>query len=134
MEPQVFFSVCYNDKAPAKETQARHTFVPAVLRGYCRRRVCHADYPGMIEDPDHSVFGMVVSGITKANLERLDYLSVEPPSPPRMLGISTSQGLAREESCHAGPISLSRQRSGLPTRSGEMHPFSMEEMMADPLI
>lgn len=76
MEPQVFFSVCYDDRDPSKETRAKHTFVPAVLHGYCRRRVVHCDYPGMIEDPDHSVFGMLVSGITKGNLERLDYLSV----------------------------------------------------------
>lgn len=78
MEPQVFYSVCYNDKSPPGETQARHTFSPAVLHGYCRRRVRHADYPGMTEDPDHSVFGSVVSGITKANLEKLDFLSVPP--------------------------------------------------------
>lgn len=88
MEPQVFFSVCYNDRAPAKDIQTRHNFVPAVLHGYCRRRVRHADYPGMIEDADHSVFGMVVSGITRDNLERLDYLSVKPAvgDPPRPAG------------------------------------------------
>lgn len=80
MEPQVFFSVCYNDKAPAKDIQDRHKFVPAVLHGYCRRRVRSADYPGMTEDADHSVFGMIVSGITRANLERLDYLSVLAPA------------------------------------------------------
>lgn len=74
MEPQVFYSVCYDTKEPAKEIQARHSFIPAVLHGYCRRRVHSADYPGMIEDAEHSVFGMVVSGITKANLEKLDYL------------------------------------------------------------
>lgn len=76
MEPQVFFSVCYNDKAPSHDIKARHTFSPAVLHDYCRHRVQGADYPGMIEDAGHSVFGMVVSGITKSNLERLDFLSV----------------------------------------------------------
>lgn len=76
MEPQVFFSVCYSDRDPSQEIKARHTFSPAVLHGYCRHRVRGADYPGMIEDPGHSVFGMVVSGITKSNLERLDFLSV----------------------------------------------------------
>ncbi|KAF3770839.1 hypothetical protein M406DRAFT_246373 [Cryphonectria parasitica EP155] len=73
MEPQVFYSVCYNNRSPSDDIKARHHFRPAVLHGYCRRRVRSADYPGMIEDVDHNVFGMVVSGITKANLEKLDY-------------------------------------------------------------
>ncbi|CAN8095429.1 unnamed protein product [Discula destructiva] len=73
MEPQVFYSVCYNNRDPSTDVKARHTFVPAVLHDYCRHRVKYADYPGMVEDPGHSVFGMVVSGITKANLERLDF-------------------------------------------------------------
>lgn len=73
MEPQVFFSVCYNDKDPSEEIQKRHSFQPAILHGYCRRRVHGADYPGMVEDPDHTVRGAVISGITKDNLERLDF-------------------------------------------------------------
>lgn len=76
MEPQVFYSVCYNDRSPPKEIKAMHTFAPAVLHGYCRRRVRGADYPGMIEDAEHCVFGMVVSGLTTANLQKLDYLLV----------------------------------------------------------
>lgn len=73
MEPQVFFSVCYNDKSPPKETQDRHTFAPAVLHGHCRRRVLDADYPGMVPDPVHSVRGVVVTGLTAGNLQSLDW-------------------------------------------------------------
>lgn len=73
MEPQVFFSVCYDNKDPPEEIRKRHTFQPAVLHGYCRRRVRSADYPGMVEDADHAVRGAVISGVTKANLERLDF-------------------------------------------------------------
>lgn len=73
MEPQVFFSVCYDDKSPPSHIRQRHTFTPAILHGYCRRRVRYADYPGMVEDADHTVRGTVVSGITKANLDRLDF-------------------------------------------------------------
>ncbi|KAG6356774.1 hypothetical protein INS49_014648 [Diaporthe citri] len=73
MEPQVFFSVCYDNKDPPEEIRKRHTFQPAVLHGYCRRRVRGADYPGMVEDPEHTVRGAVISGVTKANLERLDF-------------------------------------------------------------
>lgn len=73
MEPQVFYSVCYDNRDPPEEIQKRHSFQPAILHGYCRRRVRGADYPGMIEDPDHTVRGAVISGVTKANLERLDF-------------------------------------------------------------
>ncbi|POS75487.1 hypothetical protein DHEL01_v206115 [Diaporthe helianthi] len=73
MEPQVFFSVCYDNKDPPEEIRKRHDFQPAVLHGHCRRRVRGADYPGMVEDADHSVRGAVISGITAANLARLDF-------------------------------------------------------------
>lgn len=92
MEPQVFFSVCYDNKNPPAHIRQRHTFTPAILHGYSRRRVKWADYPGMIEvppprpsssssssspsrhrPPPPSVRGALVSGITKANLARLDY-------------------------------------------------------------
>lgn len=69
----MFFSVCYDNKDPPEEIRKRHTFQPALLHGYCRRRVRGADYPGMVEDPDHTVRGAVISGVTKANLERLDF-------------------------------------------------------------
>lgn len=115
MEPQVFFSVCYNNKAPANDIQARHNFVPAVLHGYSRRRVHHADYPGMTEDADHSVFGMVVSGITRDNLDRLDYLSVQPvngnlpptphpPPPPPNAGPGSRRGTVPKRITPSGTL------------------------------
>ncbi|ROW09079.1 hypothetical protein VMCG_02882 [Cytospora schulzeri] len=73
MEPQVFYLVCYNNKDPTEEIKKRHSFQPAILHGYCRRRVCNADYPGMTEEAGHSVRGAVVTGLTKDNMERLDY-------------------------------------------------------------
>ncbi|KUI52674.1 Protein AIG2 [Cytospora mali] len=73
MEPQVFYLVCYNDKDPSEEIKKRHTFQPALLHGYCRRRVRSADYPGMTEGAGHSVRGAMVTGLTRDNLERLDY-------------------------------------------------------------
>ena len=49
-----------------------HSFHPAILHGYCRRRVRYADYPGVIEDEDHQVFGTYTTGLTDANMEKLD--------------------------------------------------------------
>ncbi|ROV92616.1 hypothetical protein VPNG_09891 [Cytospora leucostoma] len=73
MEPQVFYSVCYSNKDPSEDIKKRHTFHPAILHGYSRRRVRHAAYPGMTEEAGHSVRGALVTGITRANLELLDY-------------------------------------------------------------
>ena len=36
------------------------------------RRVQYADYPGITPDPDHTVRGMYVTGLTEANLAKLD--------------------------------------------------------------
>jgi len=36
------------------------------------RRVKHADYPGITPDSDHEVRGMYVTGLTSANMYKLD--------------------------------------------------------------
>ncbi|KAH8882772.1 hypothetical protein GQ53DRAFT_753301 [Thozetella sp. PMI_491] len=73
MVPEVFYSVCYNSKEVAPEIAKLHAFHPAILHGYCRRRVESADYPGITEDPEHEVFGTYTTGLTKANMEKLDF-------------------------------------------------------------
>lgn len=72
MAPEVFFSVCYGDKSPPKAIQDLHTFTPALLKGYCRHRVQHADYPGIIAEEGHEVRGVYATGLTDANVMRLD--------------------------------------------------------------
>lgn len=73
MVPDVFHSVCYGTKDVPEAIAKLHTFQPALLHGYCRRRVRYADYPGIIEDKDHDVFGTFVTGLTCANMAKLDY-------------------------------------------------------------
>ncbi len=73
MVPDVFYSVCYRSKDVPEAIAKLHTFHPAILRGYCRRRVKFADYPGIIEDKAHNVFGTFATGLTKANIAKLDY-------------------------------------------------------------
>ncbi|KAJ9148226.1 hypothetical protein NKR23_g5179 [Pleurostoma richardsiae] len=72
MEPQIFYTVCYSSGDPPRHIKKKHAFNPAILHGYCRRRINDADYPGMIEDPDHSVRGTYVTGLTDDNIEKLD--------------------------------------------------------------
>ncbi|KAK4169053.1 AIG2-like family-domain-containing protein [Cladorrhinum sp. PSN259] len=72
MAPEVFYTVCYNSKDVPKAIRDLHTFTPAILHGYCRRRVRFAVYPGMVEDSAHSVRGMYVTGLTAANIGHLD--------------------------------------------------------------
>ncbi|KAI1491113.1 AIG2-like family-domain-containing protein [Biscogniauxia mediterranea] len=73
MAPEVFFTVCYRSSTEnVALLKSLHNFQPAILHGYCRRRVQHADYPGIIPDADHVVRGMYVTGLTDANIFHLD--------------------------------------------------------------
>ncbi|OAA68652.1 disease resistance protein [Niveomyces insectorum RCEF 264] len=75
MAPEVFFTVCYRTSQPPPALAREHTFRPAVLPGYTRHRVRHEDYPGVMPDgstPNATVRGMLVSGLTAANLYHLD--------------------------------------------------------------
>ncbi|KAJ4306457.1 hypothetical protein N0V88_001258 [Collariella sp. IMI 366227] len=73
MVPDVFYSVCYGTKDVPEAIAKLHTFQSAILHGYCRRRVTYADYPGIVEDQDHEVFGTFTTGLTNANMGKLDY-------------------------------------------------------------
>ncbi|KAK4104751.1 hypothetical protein N658DRAFT_492846 [Parathielavia hyrcaniae] len=73
MVPDVFYSVCYGTKDVPDAVAKLHTFQPAILHGYCRRRVRYADYPGITEDEGHQVFGTLTTGLTRANMAKLDY-------------------------------------------------------------
>lgn len=73
MAPEVFFTVCYRfSKEEISLLKSLHEFQPALLHGYCRRRVKYADYPGIFPDNDHEVRGMYVTGLTDANMDKLD--------------------------------------------------------------
>lgn len=73
MAPEVFFSVCYGEKMPPKAIRDLHTFTPAILRDYCRHRVQEADYPAIVAEKGHTVRGIYATGLTEANLSKLDY-------------------------------------------------------------
>ena len=73
MAPEVFFSVCYGNANPPDAIKSLHTLTPAVLHGYCRHRVRFADYPGVIPENGHSVRGIFATGLTEANMLKLDY-------------------------------------------------------------
>jgi hypothetical protein len=73
MVPEVFYTVCYGGQNVSAEIAKRHTFTPAILHGYCRRRVQYADYPGIVADEEHQVFGTYTTGLTEANVDKLDF-------------------------------------------------------------
>ncbi|KAL7625475.1 hypothetical protein AAE478_004695 [Parahypoxylon ruwenzoriense] len=73
MAPEVFFTVCYRSSTEnISLLKSLHSFKPAILHGFCRRRVRHADYPGIFPDENHEVRGMCVTGLTDANMYHLD--------------------------------------------------------------
>ncbi|KAG5979212.1 hypothetical protein E4U55_005413 [Claviceps digitariae] len=73
MAPEVFFSVCYGDQNPPKVIRDLHTFRPALLEGFCRHRVKFADYPGAVPEGGHQIRGVLVTGLTDANIDKLDF-------------------------------------------------------------
>ncbi|KAL8348784.1 hypothetical protein RB601_002263 [Gaeumannomyces tritici] len=76
MAPEVFFTVCFRLSNPPAEVRDKYRFRPAVLPGYCRHRVQHADYPGVVADaatPGREVRGAFVDGLTAENVAKLDY-------------------------------------------------------------
>lgn len=73
MAPEVFFSVCFGDKTPPQVIQDLYTFTPAILEDYCRHRVKFADYPAVVPEKGQKVLGVHVTGLTDANVEKLDF-------------------------------------------------------------
>lgn len=73
MVPAVLYTVCYGSKDVPDAIAGLHSFKPAVLHGYLRRRVAYADYPGITKAEGRQVAGCLVTGLTRANLEKLDY-------------------------------------------------------------
>ncbi|KAH7361978.1 hypothetical protein B0T11DRAFT_351869 [Plectosphaerella cucumerina] len=72
MEPRVFFRVTQGISNPPDAIKALYTFTPAVLHGYCRHRVQGEDYPAIIPEDGQSVLGVFVTGLTDANVSKLE--------------------------------------------------------------
>ena len=72
MAPEVFFTVVHGTSQPLDVICQMYTFRPAVLHDYCRYRVKDADYPAILPKPGASVRGVIVSGLTDANMDKLD--------------------------------------------------------------
>ncbi|KAI0379980.1 BtrG-like protein [Hypomontagnella monticulosa] len=73
MAPEVFFTVCYRYSTDnISLLRSLHDFKPAILHGFCRRRIQGVSYPGITPDDDHEVRGMYVTGLTDANMHHLD--------------------------------------------------------------
>lgn len=74
MAPQVLHRVCHGSMDPTNPIYATHNLrtQPAVLHGHRRHRVKGADYPAVLPHPVSTVRGTYVTGLTDADLWRLD--------------------------------------------------------------
>lgn len=74
MAPQVLHRVCHGSTKPDNPIYAAHKLktYPAVLHGYRRHRVKHADYPAIIPKENATVRGTYVTGLTDGDIWRLD--------------------------------------------------------------
>jgi gamma-glutamylcyclotransferase (GGCT)/AIG2-like uncharacterized protein YtfP len=74
MAPQVLHRVCHGSMSPSNPIYTTHSFItkPAILHDHRRHRVRNADYPAVIPCPGASVRGTYVTGLTDADIWRLD--------------------------------------------------------------
>lgn len=77
MAREILYRVCYGSSDisnnVAKSLLASKLVIkPAILQGFCRHKVKHADYPGIIPEEGHSVLGTYVTGLTDGDIYRLD--------------------------------------------------------------
>lgn len=74
MAPGVLHRVIHGTPTPTPSQSALVSIRPALLRSFRRHRVRHADYPAILpcSDPHSSVRGSIVTGLTAADLYRLD--------------------------------------------------------------
>ena len=73
MAPTVMYRVIYGLPNPPEAFTRRYTFAPAIVEGYCRRRVLDRQYPGITAEEDNTVLGTYVTGLTKMDMVRLDH-------------------------------------------------------------
>lgn len=135
MAHEVFFTVCYRSaiEEPAI-LKSLHQFRPAVLHGYCRRRVKCADYPGITPDPEHSVRGVYVTGLTDANMYHLDAFEGSDYDRKKvkvrlLKKIGDDQGKGNVEGDEAeGEVYVFKDASALEDREWDFHEFRTQKM------
>lgn len=74
MAPQVMHRVCHGSSDPDNPVFATHQLKtsPAILHDHRRHRVKHADYPAILPIKGSTVRGTYVTGLTAADIWRLD--------------------------------------------------------------
>lgn len=134
MVPEVFYTVTHGGKDVSPEVAERYTFTPAILHGFCRRRVEDNDYPGITEDKDHQVFGTYVTGLTDHNLDKLDMFEGSQYERKEVkVKLLTEVGNAKGEGNVEGEERLAnvyvwRCAEGLEDREWDLEEFRKEKM------
>ena len=74
MAPQVLHRVCHGSSSGDNPIYRQHAFKsnPAILHNHRRHRVKSADYPAIVPKEGASVRGTYVTGLTDADIWRLD--------------------------------------------------------------
>ena len=75
MAREVLYRVIYGDErlTPVTTILAGNlTRTPAILHNHCRHKVLGDDYPGVVPEVGHSVRGVYVTGLSDADMFRLD--------------------------------------------------------------
>lgn len=77
MAPEVLYRVCHGNSNPGISAVSNLQMRPAILHNHRRHRVRHADYPAVIPHASSTVRGTYVTGLTDADIWRLDIFEGE---------------------------------------------------------
>ncbi|KKA29037.1 hypothetical protein TD95_002189 [Thielaviopsis punctulata] len=127
MAPEVFFTVILNMGSPPQAIKDMYTFSPAVLKDHIRHRVIGEDYPGVVPEPGHSVLGIYATGLTDANMAKLDFF--EGPEYERRevtVSVLDQSGIETEQATTS--VYIFKQPVALEKREWDLEEFRREKL------
>lgn len=137
MAPQVLHRVCHGSTNPDNAIYSQHNLktYPAILHGYRRHRVKDADYPAILACDRASVRGTYVTGLTDADIWKLDIFEgdqyVRNDVKPRILskaGDETGEGNVEGEEVDAETYVWIADPHELEDREWDFAVFQREKM------
>lgn len=137
MAPQVLHRVCHGSSDPNNPIFKNHKFTTyhAILHDHRRHRVKGMDYPGIVPHPGATVRGTVVTGLTDADIWRLDIFEGDQYSrefvKPRILkqtGDEDGKGRVEGEEVEAETYIFTSDPDELEDREWDFAEFEREKM------
>lgn len=137
MAPKVLFRVCYGSTDTDNALYNNHNLktTPAILHNYRRHRVKGADYPAIVPHEGSTVRGTYVTGLTDADVWRLDIFEgpeyrrcIVKPRVLTQVGDEEGEGNVEGNEVEAETYIWSADRNDLEDREWDFAEFQREKM------